>query len=332
MGGFKVMAQTLTCFKAYDVRGRVGDELNEEIAFRLGFAYGQYLKPGQVAVGGDARHSSFPLKNALSEGLRATGCHVLDLGLTGTEEIYYAVFSQNLGGGIQVTGSHNPISDNGFKLVKAGARPLSELDFSAVKALAQSTPFAPSTLKGGYEQTSFRGEYLNHLLSYININNLRPLRVLVNGGNGAVGPVFEAFAEKLVKLKAPLQFIKMGCLPDGDFPNGVPNPLLPENRGQTVAAMKQHQADVGIAWDGDFDRCFFFAENGEFVEGYYLVGLLAESFLAKHPRGKIVHDPRLTWNTIDVVRHCGGEARLSKTGHAYMKECMRAEQAVYGGE
>ena len=174
--------------------------------------------------------------------------------------------------------------------------------------------------------------YVEHLLGYLDVNQLKPLKIVVNAGNGAAGHVIDALEQNFAALNIPFTFIKVHHEADGTFPNGIPNPLLPENRASTANAVKQNQADFGIAWDGDFDRCFLFDEHGEFIEGYYIVGLLAEAFLKKHPGEKIIHDPRLTWNTMDVVKNSGGIAIQSKTGHAFIKEKMRAENAIYGGE
>lgn len=324
---------TLSCFKAYDVRGRLGENLNEELAYRIGRAYARKLAPTQVAVGGDARPSSPGLKAALAQGLMDEGVRVLDLGLTGTEEIYFAVFSQNLDGGLMVTGSHNPLSDNGIKFVREEARPISgDSGLFEIRDLAEQNNWAAARRLGSIEETSFKEEYAGHLLSYIKPANFKPMTVLINAGNGAAGLVLDLLEQRLADLGAPLKFIKINHVPDGSFPNGIPNPLLPENRGQTSAAVREFRADLGLAWDGDFDRCFFFDEKGEFIEGYYLVGLLAETILAQHPGGTAIHDPRLTWNTLEAVARAGGRAVESKTGHAFIKERMRLEKAVYGGE
>jgi phosphomannomutase/phosphomannomutase/phosphoglucomutase len=323
----------LNCFKAYDIRGRLGDELNEEIAWRIGRAYVQLLNPKKVAVGGDARLSSEELKSALSRGLAEAGAEVLDLGLTGTEEIYFAVFSQNLDGGLMVTGSHNPLSDNGMKLVREGSRPISgDSGLFEIRDLVASEQWSTTPTHGSVKRASFKNEYIDHLLGYIDLSQIRPLTLVVNAGNGAAGPVLDLLEQRLIAAGTSLKFIKINHEPDGRFPNGIPNPLLPENRGQTSQAVRDHQADLGLAWDGDFDRCFFFDEFGNFIEGYYLVGLLAESVLAGRPGGVIIHDPRLTWNTIELVEQAGGRPIESKTGHAFIKERMRREAAVYGGE
>ncbi|MDF1530227.1 MAG: phosphomannomutase [Sedimenticola sp.] len=318
----------LSCFKAYDIRGRLPDQLNEEIAWRIGRAYVEYLQPRQVVVGRDIRLSSAALTAALSRGLCDGGCDVVDIGLCGTEEIYHAAFSQQVDGGIMVTASHNPIDYNGMKLVRQGSRPISgDTGLDKIRELAEREEFQPVKSKGQVTAKSLKAEYIAHLLTYIDPTVLKPLKIVVNAGNGCAGPVID-----LLEKQLPLQFIKICHQPDGNFPNGIPNPLLPENRSLTRDAVIQHGADLGIAWDGDFDRCFLFDEQGRFIEGYYIVGLLAEAFLVKHPGGRIIHDPRLTWNTLDIVQKNGGEAIQSKTGHAFIKERMREEDAVYGGE
>jgi phosphomannomutase len=324
---------TLSCFKAYDIRGRLGDELNEDIAYRIGRAYGQVIRPRSVVVGGDVRHTTESLKLALARGLMDAGSDVIDLGLTGTEEVYFATFHLGVDGGIEVTASHNPIDYNGMKLVREGARPISgDTGLRDIQAVAERGEFSPSARRGTLAQQSTVPAYIDHLLGYIDVRALTPLRLVVNAGNGAAGHVVDALEQRLAGLGAPLQFIKIHHEPDGSFPNGIPNPLLPENRSATAEAVVRHRADMGIAWDGDFDRCFLFDEAGQFVEGYYIVGLLAAAFLAKHPGERIVHDPRLTWNTVDIVRAAGGAPVQSKTGHAFIKERMRLEDAVYGGE
>jgi phosphomannomutase len=324
---------TLSCFKAYDIRGRLGDELNEDIAYRIGRAYGQVIRPRSVVVGGDVRHTTESLKLALARGLMDAGSDVIDLGLTGTEEVYFATFHLGVDGGIEVTASHNPIDYNGMKLVREGARPISgDTGLRDIQAVAERGEFGPSAHRGTLTRQSTLPAYVDHLLGYIDARSLKPLRLVVNAGNGAAGHVVDALEQRLAGLGAPLQFIKIHHEPDGSFPNGIPNPLLPENRSATAEAVVRHRADMGIAWDGDFDRCFLFDEAGQFVEGYYIVGLLAAAFLAKHPGERIVHDPRLTWNTVDIVRAAGGAPVQSKTGHAFIKERMRLEDAVYGGE
>ena len=323
----------LTCFKAYDIRGQLGEELNEAIAYRIGRAYAQFLNAKRVVIGGDIRLSSEPLKQALARGLLDSGTDVLDLGMTGTEEIYFASFHLDVDGGIEVTASHNPINFNGMKLVGRGARPISgDTGLNEIQRLAEENNFSAPAKRGSLQQYSTLNDYVTHILSYINLLNIKPLKLVVNAGNGSAGHVIDAIEEKLQRAQIPVEFVKINHTPDGEFPNGIPNPLLPENRGVTAEAVRDYKADFGIAWDGDFDRCFLFDENGEFIEGYYIVGLLAEAFLAKNPGEKIIHDPRLTWNTIDIVKRAGGIPIQSKTGHAFIKERMRIENAVYGGE
>ena len=317
-------------FKAYDIRGKVPEELNEETAYRIGRAYVELFKPKKVAVGYDVRPSGQLLVTALVKGLTEGGCDVIDIGICGTEQIYFATFHLKLDGGIIVTASHNPKNYNGMKLVRAGARPVSgdsglrELEEKVVTGCFTGKP---NVVLGTLNQQNVIVDYVQHLLTYIDRNALRPLKVVVNAGNGCAGPVIDALEAFL-----PFEFIKINHLPDGAFPNGIPNPLLPENRAVTTKAVRENKADVGLAWDGDFDRCFFFDEQGRFIEGYYLVGFLAQAFLHQHPGAKIIHDPRLTWNTIELVRAVGGIPVQSKTGHAFIKERMRLEDAVYGGE
>jgi phosphomannomutase len=279
-------------------------------------------------VGHDIRLTSESIKGALSDGLRDAGVDVYDIGLCGTEEIYFATAHAELDGGIAVTASHNPKDYNGMKFVRAGAQPVSgDSGLKDIKALAEQNRFESGVRRGDLQALDTGPAYIEHLLSYVDLAQLKPMKLVVNAGNGGAGLVVDRLEDKL-----PFEFVKLLNEPDGNFPNGVPNPLLPENRAMTRDAVLEHGADLGIAWDGDFDRCFFFDERGEFIEGYYLVGLLAEAFLRKEGGGKVVHDPRLTWNTIEVVRRLGGEAVQSKTGHAFIKERMRLENAVYGGE
>lgn len=323
----------LTCFKAYDIRGKLGDELNEDVAYRIGRAYARYLKPKTVVIGADIRHSSVALKAALTNGLMDEGVNVIDIGLAGTEEIYFATFHLKVDGGIEVTASHNPLDYNGMKLVKEGSKPISgDTGLYEIQRIAEENQFVGVKQRGVYAKQNVLLDFVGHLMTYIDVNKLRPIKLVVNAGNGAAGHVVDAIEEAFKLKQVPVSFIKVNHEADGSFPNGIPNPLLPENRNATSEAVIAHQADMGIAWDGDFDRCFLFDEHGQFVEGYYIVGLLAAAFLAKHPDEKIIHDPRLIWNTQDVVAKAGGQAIMSKTGHAFIKERMRLENAIYGGE
>jgi phosphomannomutase len=320
--------QTLPCFKAYDIRGRLPDELNENLAWRIGRAYAALLKPRQVAVGHDVRLSSPALSAAVTEGLLEGGVDVLDIGLCGTEEIYFAAFHHRLDGGIMVTASHNPMDYNGMKLVRERARPISgDSGLFAIRDLAAQGEFPPAGQRGQRVSREDKRDYLQHLLGYVEVSALRPLKIVVNAGNGGAGPILDGLEPHL-----PFDLIKIHHAPDGSFPHGIPNPLLPECRAATAQAVQAHHADLGLAWDGDFDRCFFFDATGRFIEGYYLVGLLAETLLARQPGARIIHDPRLTWNTIEQVRAAGGIPVQSKTGHAFIKERMRREDALYGGE
>ncbi|WP_432321743.1 phosphomannomutase CpsG [Yersinia enterocolitica] len=327
---------TLTCFKAYDIRGQLGSELNEDIAYRIGRAFGEYLKPKTIVVGGDVRLTSESLKMALAEGLMDAGSDVLDIGLSGTEEIYFATFHLGVDGGIEVTASHNPMNYNGMKLVREDAKPISgDTGLRDIQRLAEKNDFkvVDKNNRGSYEKISVLKEYVDHLMGYIDFKNFtQPLKLVINSGNGAAGHVIDEIEKRFVAAQLPIEFIKVHHHPDGNFPNGIPNPLLPECRADTEKSVIDYHANIGIAFDGDFDRCFFFDENGQFIEGYYIVGLLAEAFLKKESGAKIVHDPRLTWNTIDIVERSGGIPIMSKTGHAFIKERMRKEDAIYGGE
>lgn len=320
----------LTCFKAYDIRGKLGAELNADIVYRIGRAYAVFLKPKSVVVGGDVRLTSNELKLAFADGLRDEGVDVIDIGMCGTEEIYFATSYLKTDGGCVVTASHNPIDYNGLKMVRAGSQPISgDTGLNDIKRLAEENNFSPvdESKRGQYKQESTLDAYIQHLLTYIDVSKLKPLKLVVNAGNGAAGHVIDAIEKYL-----PFEFIKIHHEPDGTFPNGIPNPLLHENQPVTSEAVLKHGADMGIAWDGDFDRCFLFDEKGQFTQGYYIVGLLAESFLGKNPGANIIHDPRLTWNTRDIAEKSHGNAIQSKTGHAFIKERMRLEDAVYGGE
>jgi len=320
---------SLGSFKAYDVRGRIPEEIDESLAYDIGRAYAAFVKPRRVAVGYDIRLSSPALAAAVKCGLRDCGSDVLNIGLWGTEGAYFATFAGKLDGGVMVTASHNPPDYNGMKFVREEARPISaDTGLREMRTLIESGRLPAKAAQPGSERPlDIRAQYLEHLLGYVDVARLRPLKIVVNAGNGGAGLIVDELEPHL-----PFEFIKLNHQPDGTFPHGVPNPMLEENRAVTAEAVRASRADLGLAWDGDYDRCFFFDESGQFIEGYYLVGLLAESFLRSEPGGRIVHDPRLTWNTLDIVRRGGGTAVLCKSGHAFIKHKMREVDAVYGGE
>ncbi|WP_103074294.1 phosphomannomutase [Solilutibacter silvestris] len=316
-------------FKAYDIRGRVPDELNESLASRIGVAMAGQLRQGPVVLGRDVRGSSAGLQSALANGLQMAGREVIDIGLCGTEEVYFQTDHLGAAGGVMVTASHNPIDYNGMKLVREGARPISgDSGLLAIRDQALAATSTPMPTPGAAMRVmDDKSAYFEHLLGYIDVRQLKPLKIVTNAGNGGAGLVIDGLASRL-----PFDFIRIQHEPDGTFPHGIPNPLLPESRQATIDAVRAHRADLGIAWDGDFDRCFFFDGDGRFIEGYYLVGLLAKALLERSPGGKVIHDPRLVWNTIEMVQEAGGIPVMSKTGHAFIKERMRSENAIYGGE
>ena len=318
----------LSCFKAYDIRGRIPDELDRDLVYRIGRAYAAFVRPRRVAVGHDIRLTSPELAGVVGEALADAGVDVVNIGACGTEGVYFATFHLGLDGGIMITASHNPADYNGLKLVREEAKPISgDTGLKEIEQIVRDRDFAPGSRRGRIESADILPDYLHHLLGTVDTAALRAYRVVTNAGNGGAGPVLD-----LLEKRLPFRLVKLQHEPDGTFPNGVPNPLLPEKREATAEAVRRERADVGIAWDGDFDRCFLFDDKGEFIEGYYIVGLLASQVLKSHPGARIVHDPRLTWNTVEIVREGGGVPVQSKSGHAFMKEVMRREDAAYGGE
>lgn len=318
----------LTSFKAYDVRGKVPAALNEDLARQIGVAYVHETGARNVVIGHDARLSGPALYAALADGLRAAGANVTGIGLCGTEEIYHASSAYDFDGGIMVTGSHNPADENGMKFVRKGGVPISsDSGLFAIRDRIAAGLDIPAALSGSFKDANFREDYTRRMLSFIDPGGLKPFRIVADAGNGCAGPALKALAPHL-----PCELILLHGEPDGTFPHGIPNPLLPEKREFTASAVRENRADFGLAWDGDFDRCFFYDENGRFIEGYYLVGMMAEALLARHPGAKIVHDPRLVWNTQEIVLAAGGIPIECKSGHAFIKERMRAENALYGGE
>jgi phosphomannomutase len=335
--------KSITCFKAYDLRGRIPSELNDDVAYRVARGYEQFLAPQptgtprgdarrtgalRVVVGRDIRLSSAGLTDAVCRGLTDSGADVYDIGVCGTEGVYFATFDGGYDGGIMITASHNPPDYNGMKFVREQSKPISgDNGLQEIRGLAERGEFPAPAAAGVRRSIDITAAYVAHLLSYVDVKKLEPLKIVVNAGNGGAGLIIDRLEPHL-----PFSFVKVHHQPDGHFPNGIPNPMLEENRAPTVKAIIKHRADFGIAWDGDFDRCFFFDEHGAFIEGYYIVGLLASVLLRGCAGGKVVHDPRLTWNTIEVVKASGGVAVLSKSGHAFIKERMREVDGVYGGE
>jgi len=324
--------RTPACFKAYDIRGRVPVELDADMAEQIGRLFAELFKPSRVVVGHDIRLSSPELTGALAAGLNRMGADVLHLGLCGTEEIYHAAFSMAAAGvdaGIMITASHNPADYNGMKFVQRGARPVSgDSGLNAIgERLAAGLIPEPVSKPGGQQRIADKSAYIDHLLSHVDPRTLQPMKIVANSGNGCAGPVVD-----LLEKRLPVEFVRLHHQPDGTFPNGVPNPLLEQNRSETATAVRDSRADFGIAWDGDFDRCFFWDERGNFIEGYYMVGLLAVEMLSREPGAKILHDPRLVWNTRELVEQAGGVPIVTRTGHAFIKERMWQENALYGGE
>jgi len=317
----------INCFKAYDIRGRIPSELNPEIAFKIGVGVASYFSSKSVVVGYDVRPSSLDILDALAKGIASQNSEVISIGLCGTEEIYFATNHLKTDAGVMITASHNPADYNGLKIVGSGAKPVSiDSGLGDIKSLAESAEYI-ADIKYEIKDAAIRSNYLDKVLSFVDVDNIKPLKVIVNAGNGCAGPVVDALESRL-----PIRFIKLQNHPDGSFPNGIPNPLLIENREITSKAVIEHKADLGIAWDGDFDRCFFFDSKGLFIENYYLIGLLSEELLKSNPGDHIVHDPRLVWNTREEVLRAGGTPQLSKAGHSFIKETMRSNNSVYGGE
>ncbi len=335
-------------FKAYDIRGELGVTLDEDIAYRIGRAFAQILSQRiddidtnaelkdlrkVVVIGSDIRHSSEQLKQATIAGIIDAGVDVIDLGMTGTEEVYFATSHYQVLGGIEVTASHNPINYNGLKLVKEHSKPISADDgLAEIQALAESGQFIISDHQGKLQLLTDKSAYIDHVISFVDINKLQPLKLVINSGNGSAGPVVDLLIDKLRQANAPIEVIKLHHTPDGSFPNGIPNPMIVANRVATQKAIIEHNADLGIAFDGDFDRCFLFDETGEFIDGSYIVSMLAQAFLNKYPNESIVYDPRVLYNTEAVIDEHKGTAVISKSGHSFIKQVMRESGAVYGGE
>ncbi len=318
----------LVCFKAYDVRGKIPSELNQNIAFQIGYAVTRYLQASSIAIGYDVRNSSPSIVQFLSRGIKQGGAEVTNIGLCGTEEVYFATNFLNTDGGIMVTASHNPADYNGMKIVGHEAKPMSmNSGLQEIKVLAEQSSIQVSGNGLPAKQKNIRPDYVKKILSFVNSEQLRPLKIVVNAGNGCAGPIIDSIEEYL-----PFEFIKVNHQPDGAFPNGIPNPLLKENRKMTSDAVIKAGADLGIAWDGDFDRCFFFDENGQFIDNYYLIGMISKVLMESQKGSNIIHDPRLIWNTREEVQSYSGKPIQSKAGHSFIKEKMREHSAIYGAE
>ena len=343
-------AITINSFKAYDIRGELGVNLDEDIAYRIGRAFAQILyqryhaaienktndmadlKPA-IVIGSDIRHSSEQLKQAAIRGIVDAGVDVIDLGMSGTEEVYFATSYYQALGGIEVTASHNPINYNGLKLVKEHSKPISADDgLAEIQALAESGQFTTDNQSGQLQLLTDKSAYIDHVMTFIDTDKLKPLKLVVNSGNGSAGPVVDLLINRLTQAGAPIEIITLHHTPDGSFPNGIPNPMIEANRLATQQAVLENKADLGIAFDGDFDRCFLFDENGVFIDGSYIVGMLAQAFLNKYPNESIVYDPRVVYNTEAVIEAHNGNAVISKSGHSFIKQIMRDSGAVYGGE
>lgn len=337
--------RSITSFKAYDIRGELGVNLDEDIAYRIGRAFAQILASqkadsegndtleNSIVIGCDIRDSSETLKQATIRGIIDAGVDVIDLGMTGTEEVYFATSHYHALGGIEVTASHNPINYNGLKLVREGSRPISaDSGLAEIQALAEQGDFAAITHAGTVVEKFDKTAYVDHLMRFIDTSKLVPLKIVINSGNGSAGPTVDLLEQRLQQKNAPIEIIKVHHTPDGSFPNGIPNPMILANRESTQQAVIDNKADLGIAFDGDFDRCFLFDAQGEFVEGSYVVGMLAQAFLQKHQGAAIVYDPRVLYNTEALIEEGKGEAVISKSGHSFIKQVMRESGAVYGGE
>ncbi|MCJ7554058.1 MAG: phosphomannomutase [Ignavibacteriaceae bacterium] len=321
--------ERLNCFKAYDVRGKVPSELNAQLAYKTGRAFAKLVNAKKVVIGHDIRKSSEEISEALTRGLNDAGVDVIDIGLCGTEMVYFGTPFFDADGGIMITASHNPPEYNGMKFVKRNSVPVGyDSGLNQVEKMILNNDLGDvNEKKGRYIKKDIMTDFISNLKKFYNAKKINPFAVVVNAGNGCAGLAIDAIEKDL-----PIKMIKVFNEPDSDFPHGVPNPLLPENRQPTIDAVLKNKADLGVAWDGDYDRCFFFDENGNFIEGYYIVGLLAKSILKNNPGERIVHDPRLTWNTLEIVKANGGVAVQSVSGHAFIKEKMREVNSIYGGE
>jgi phosphomannomutase len=316
-------------FKAYDIRGIYPDEINEEVTRQIGRAFVAYLKARRIAVSRDMRLSSPALAAAFIDGARQQGADVVDYGLMGTDMLYYAVARDHHDGGAQITASHNPKQYNGMKMVRQEAFPLSgDAGISDIRdMLANGTLPPPAAAQGTLTTQELLGDYVRHVLSFIDPSVVEPFNVVLDAGNGIAGLVAPSLFERLPCRVTPLCFEV-----DGTFPNHEANPLIEENRRHIVERVRQEKADIAIAWDGDADRCFFIDGEGEFIAGDFITALLAEAFLLKHPGAKIIYDVRASYAVKDTVARYGGTALMNRVGHAFFKRRMREENAIFGGE
>jgi phosphomannomutase len=316
-------------FKAYDVRGLYPEELSEDVFLQLGRAFGAFLGPGRVAVTRDMRLSSPSLTAAFIDGATTQGLHVTDYGLAGTDMMYYAVASAGLDGGAQITASHNPKQYNGCKLVRREAFPLSgESGIREMKEmmLGGALP-APAAARGTVTPGDITAPYVEHVMGFIDPAVIQPFRAVLDAGSGIAGAIAPHLFDRL-----PCRTTKLCFEVDGTFPNHEANPLIEENRRDIVAEVRRQAADIGIAWDGDADRCFFIDGSGEFIAGDFITALLAEAFLMRQPGATIIYDVRASYAVKDVVARYGGTALMNRVGHAFIKRRMREEDAIFGGE
>ena len=316
-------------FKAYDVRGVFPDELDEEGAEAIGRAYVEQFEPRRIAVGRDMRLSGPAMQAAVMRGAAGAGADVLDLGLIGTEMLYFAVGSLELDGGIAVTASHNPKQYTGMKIVRRGALPVGgESGLLEIRERAvEGGKAGGDRAAGRIEEHDIWPAYVERVLSFVDVSAIGPLKVVIDAANGMAGAMLPPVLEHL-----PIEAVRCYFEPDGSFPNHEPNPLLPENREFIVRKTLEEGADLGVAFDGDADRCFFVDDSGEFVPGDFATTLLAESLLEKEPGAKIIYDVRASWAVPETIERAGGEALVNRVGHAFIKHRMRKEDAAFGGE
>ena len=324
-------------FKAYDVRGIYGEQIDEDVAYRLGRGFARVLgdleqkSPGEleIGLGRDMRLAAPALSERYADGIRDEGADVLDVGEVGTEVLYFTVGSRELDGGLMCTASHNPKAYTGAKLVRRGAIPLSgDSGIGELKQIVTAgDPGPPVEPRGDYAQEDVAGDFQTAAAAFVDLDAIRPMKVVLDGGNGMAGPMAGPLLDRL-----PLEQVQTYWTPDGNFPDHEPNPLLPENRRFVVEKVLSEGAELGIAWDGDADRCFFIDDTGQFVDGDFLTALLAESILAKDQGASILYDVRASRAVADTVERAGGTARVNRVGHAFFKTRMRDEGAAFGGE